>query len=171
METIFFKGQPCHTYGTVPFVGTQAPCFHLTGRDLGRVQCLDFKDRTVVLNIFPSLDTEVCARSVRRFNEEAARLPDTAVICVSMDLPFAMNRFCTAEGIDNVVVASAFRSPLFAQKFGVMLCDGPLAGLLARAVIIIDRDRRIAYRELVEEITDEPDYAAALTVLRTLARS
>ena len=166
METVYIKGQPCHTYGTLPQVDSLAPCFHLTGHDLSRVQCLDFKDKTVVLNIFPSLDTEVCARSVRRFNEEAAKMPDTAVICVSMDLPFAMGRFCTAEGIDNVVVASAFRSPLFAQKYGVMLCDGPLAGLLARAVVVIDRERRIAYRELVEEITHEPDYEAALSVIR-----
>ena len=140
-------------------------------RDLSRVQCLDFKDKTVVLNIFPSLDTEVCARSVRRFNEEAAKMPDTAVICVSMDLPFAMGRFCTAEGIDNVVVASAFRSPLFAQKYGVMLCDGPLAGLLARAVVVIDRERRIAYRESVEEITHEPDYEAALSVIRAESKN
>lgn len=166
METIYFKGHPCHTYGMVPTVDSPAPCFHLTGRDLSRVQCVDFKGKTVVLNIFPSLDTEVCARSVRRFNQEAAKLKDTAVICVSMDLPFAMGRFCTAEGIDNVTVASAFRSPLFAQKFGVMICDGPLAGLLARAVIVIDRDRRIAYRELCSEITEEPDYEAALSVLR-----
>lgn len=168
METIYFKGQPCHTYGTIPYVDTPAPCFHLTGRDLSQVQCLDFKGKNVVLNIFPSLDTEVCARSVRRFNEEAAHIKDTAVICVSMDLPFAMSRFCTAEGIENVITASAFRSPLFAQKFGVMLVDGPLAGLLARAVIIIDRERRIVYRELVEEITHEPDYEAALRVLRSL---
>lgn len=169
METIYFKGQPCHTYGTVPTVGSPAPCFHLTGRDLNRVQCVDFKDKTVVLNIFPSLDTEVCARSVRRFNQEAANLKDTAVICVSMDLPFAMGRFCTAEGIDNVIVASAFRSPLFAQKFGVMICDGPLAGLLARAVIVIDRERHVVYRELCSEITNEPDYEAALSVLRSEA--
>lgn len=166
METIYFKGTPCHTYGTVPAVGTDAPCFHLTGVDLGRVQCSDFKDKRVVLNIFPSLDTEVCARSVRKFNQEAASLADTAVICVSMDLPFAMQRFCTANGIENVIVASAFRSPLFGQKFGVQLVDGPLAGLLARAVIIIDRDRKVAYRELVEEITNEPDYKAALSVLK-----
>lgn len=170
METIYFKGQPCHTYGTLPFVDSPAPCFHLTGRDLSQVQCLDYKGKAVVLNIFPSLDTEICARSVRRFNEEAAKMKDTAVICVSMDLPFAMNRFCTTEGIENVTVASAFRSPLFAQKFGVMLCDGPLAGLLARAVIIIDPERRIAYRELVEEITEEPDYDAALSVLRALEK-
>lgn len=166
METIYFKGTPCHTYGTVPAVGTDAPCFHLTGVDLGRVQCSDFKDKRVVLNIFPSLDTEVCARSVRKFNQEAASLSDTVVICVSMDLPFAMQRFCTANGIENVITASAFRSPLFGQKFGVQLVDGPLAGLLARAVIVIDRDRKIAYRELVEEITNEPDYKAALSVLK-----
>lgn len=150
----------------MPAAGSDAPCFHLTAVDLGRVQCMDFKGKTVVLNIFPSLDTEVCARSVRKFNEEASGLKDTAVICVSMDLPSAMSRFCTANGIENVITASAFRSPLFGQKFGVQLVDGPLAGLLARAVVIIDRDRKIAYRELVEEITDEPDYAAALSVLK-----
>lgn len=150
----------------MPVAGSEAPCFHLTGVDLKRVQCSDFKDKTVVLNIFPSLDTEVCARSVRKFNEEAAKLHDTAVICVSMDLPFAMSRFCSANGIENVITASAFRSPLFGQKFGVQLVDGPLAGLLSRAVIIIDRDRKVAYRELVEEITNEPDYAAALSVLK-----
>lgn len=165
METIYLKGTPCHTYGSLPEVGTQAPCFHLTGADLSTVQCNDFKDKTVVLNIFPSLDTEVCARSVRRFNEEAAKMKDTVVICVSMDLPFAMARFCTTEGIKDVIPASAFRSPLFGQKFGVQICDGPLAGLLARAVIIIDRNRDIAYREMVEEITNEPDYDAALRVL------
>ena len=128
--------------------------------------CTDFKGRRIVLNIFPSLDTEVCARSVRRFNEEASGLPDTTVICVSMDLPFAMSRFCTLEGIKDIVFGSAFRSPLFGQKYGVQLCDGPLAGLLARAVIIIDTDRKIIYRELVDEITNEPDYEAALSVLR-----
>lgn len=166
METIYFKGTPCHTYGVMPSVGQEAPCFHLSGPDLSAVTCTDFKGQRIVLNIFPSLDTEVCARSVRRFNEEASGLPDTTVICVSMDLPFAMSRFCTLEGIKNVVFGSAFRSPLFGQKYGVQLCDGPLAGLLARAVIIIDTDRKIIYRELVDEITNEPDYEAALSVLR-----
>lgn len=166
METVYFKGEPCHTYGAMPQVGEEAPCFHLTGADLSRVQCTDFKDRRVVLNIFPSLDTEVCARSVRRFNEEASALDNTAVICVSMDLPFAMSRFCTIEGIKNVIFASAFRSPLFGEKYGVQLCDGPLAGLLTRAVVIIDGERKIIYRELVDEITNEPDYDAALRVLK-----
>ena len=166
METIYFKGTPCHTYGVMPSVGQEAPCFHLSGPDLSAVTCTDFKGRRIVHNIFPSLDTEVCARSVRRFNEEASGLPDTTVICVSMDLPFAMSRFCTLEGIKDIVFGSAFRSPLFGQKYGVQLCDGPLAGLLARAVIIIDTDRKIIYRELVDEITNEPDYEAALSVLR-----
>lgn len=166
MDTIYFQGTPCHTYGTIPAVGSDAPCYHLAGVNLNEVQCSDFVGRKVVLNIFPSLDTEVCARSVRRFNQEASSIPDTTVICVSMDLPFAMKRFCTAEGIEGLVMGSAFRSPLFAQEYGVQICDGPLAGLLARAVIIIDGQRKVIYRELVDEITDEPDYDAALRVLR-----
>ncbi|MCC8072044.1 MAG: thiol peroxidase [Bacteroidales bacterium] len=166
METIYFKGTPCHTYGMVPSVGETAPCYHLSGCDLSQVTCHDFPDKRVVLNIFPSLDTEVCARSVRRFNKEASELKDTVVICVSMDLPFAMGRFCTIEGIKDVVFASAFRSPLFGQKFGVQICDGPLAGLLARTVIILDKDRKVIFRDLVSEITNEPDYDAALRVLK-----
>ena len=165
METIYLNGTACHTYGSLPRIGDKAPAFKLTTPDLGEIELNDFRGKTVVLNIFPSLDTEVCARSVRRFNEEAAKYPDTTVLCVSMDLPFAMGRFCTLENIQNVMFASAFRSPLFGQKFGVQICDGPLAGLLARTVIIIDHDRKIAYRELVSEITDEPDYEAALRVL------
>ena len=166
MNTVYFKGQPCHTYGTLPAPGTEAPCYHLTGLNLNEVQCNEFAGRRVVLNIFPSLDTEICARSVRRFNEEASSLDNTTVLCVSMDLPFAMWRFCTVEGIKNVVPASAFRSPLFAQKFGVQLVDGPLAGLLSRAVIVLDTDRKVLYSELVEEITNEPDYEGALSVLK-----
>lgn len=166
METVHFLGQPCHTYGTLPEVGTVAPCYHLTGVDLKEVQCEDFKGKKVVLNIFPSMDTDVCARSVRRFNEEAASMENTVVLCVSMDLPFAMGRFCTLEGIKDVVPASAFRAPLFAQKYGVLMVDGPLAGLLARAVIILDEERKVIYRELVPEITHEPNYAAALEVIK-----
>ena len=118
------------------------------------------------MNIFPSLDTEVCARSVRRFNEEAGKLKNTKVICVSEDLPFAMSRFCTTEGLKNVIVASAFRSPAFGEKYGVMLVDGTLAGLLTRAVIIIGPDGNVIFRDLVDEITNEPDYEAALNVLK-----
>lgn len=165
METIFFKGSPCHTYGTIPAAGETAPCFNLVDKDLKETGCGDFKGKKIVLNIFPSLDTSVCAASVRRFNREAAGMKDTVVVCVSMDLPFAASRFCTAEGIDNCVVASAFRSPMFVQKYGLQIVDGPLAGLLARAVIVIDSDMKILYSNLVEEITDEPDYGRALSAL------
>ncbi len=166
MKTIYFKGTPCHTYGTLPAVGEKAHCFHLVSKDLTDVTCHEFKGHRVVLNIFPSLDTPVCAASVRRFNKEAAALDNTSVVCVSMDLPFAAQRFCTAEGIENVVVASAFRSPMFAQKYGLLIVDGPLAGLLARAVIVLDEELRVIYTQIVEEITNEPDYEAALSVLK-----
>ncbi|MDE6323895.1 MAG: thiol peroxidase [Paramuribaculum sp.] len=165
METVHFKGIPCHTYGTVPAAGSKAPEFNLTAADLSTVSSDDFKGKTIVLNIFPSLDTDVCARSVRRFNEMAGNLDNTAVVCVSEDLPFAMSRFCTIEGLENVIPASAFRSPMFGEKYGVMLVDGPLAGLLTRAVIIIGSDGTVKYRDLVNEITDEPDYEAAINVL------
>lgn len=166
METIYFKGTPCHTYGNVPAVGSKAPCYALVDKDLRDFSCLDYLDRRVILNVFPSLDTEVCAMSVRRFNTEAAALDNTTVICVSMDLPFAQKRFCAANDIDNVVVASAFRAPLFAQKYGLQMVDGPLAGLLARAVIVLDEDRNVVYTQLVNEITEEPDYEAAIAALR-----
>lgn len=166
METVYFKGTPCHTYGTIPAVGSKAPCFTLVRPDLVEIRCSDYRGKKVVLNIFPSLDTPVCAASVRRFNQEAAGLKDTLVLCVSMDLPFAAARFCTAEGIENVVVGSAFRSPMFSEKLGIQLVDGPLAGLFARAVIILDEDRKVLYSQLVEEITNEPDYEGALRVLK-----
>ena len=166
METVYLQGTPCHTYGTLPAVGEKAPCFNLVDSNLKDIRCNDFFGRTVVLNIFPSLDTEVCAASVSRFNKEAAELPNVSVVCVSMDLPFAAKRFCTAEGIKDLTVASAFRSPMFGQKYGLELVDGPLAGLLTRAVIIYDPDLKIIYEELVPEITSEPDYRAALAVLK-----
>ncbi|MDE6206182.1 MAG: thiol peroxidase [Muribaculaceae bacterium] len=166
METVYFKGTPCHTYGNIPAVGSDAPCFNLTGKDLNEVRCSDFEGKRVVLNVFPSLDTPVCAASVRRFNVEASKLDNTAVVCVSMDLPFAMSRFCTAEGIENVTVASAFRSPVFAEQYGLQLVDGPLAGLLARAVIVIDEKGKVIFSDIVEEITNEPDYEGAISVLK-----
>lgn len=166
METIYFKGEPCHTYGSLPKVGEKAPSFTLVTPELKEVHCTDFKGRKVVLNIFPSLDTPVCATSVRRFNQEAASLENTAVLCVSMDLPFAAGRFCSAEGITDVTAASAFRSPSFIEQYGVGIVDGPLAGLLARAVIVIDEDQNVVYADLVNEITNEPNYAEALDVLR-----
>lgn len=166
MQTVYFKGQPCHTYGTLPAIGEKADCYNLVSSTLADVQCMDFVGKRVVLNIFPSLDTPVCAMSVRRFNKEAAGLANTVVICVSLDLPFAQQRFCAANDIANVVVTSAFRSPTFAQKYGVLLIDGPLAGLLARAVVILDEHRNVIYRQLVKEITDEPDYDSALAALK-----
>lgn len=165
MNTVYLNNQACHTYGQVPAVGTKAPCFNLVDDNLKELTCNEFAGKRIVLNIFPSLDTEVCARSVRRFNEEASKRPDVTVICVSMDLPFAQKRFCAANGIENVRVASAFRSPLFVQQYGVQMVDGPLAGLLARAVIVLDGDRKVIYTDLVEQITNEPDYDGALYVL------
>lgn len=166
METVYFQGNACHTYGEVPAVGTKAPDFTLVTPELKEVHLGDYAGKKLVLNIFPSLDTAVCAMSVRKFNQKAASHPDTAVLCVSMDLPFAAQRFCSAEGIKDVVPASAFRSPEFVKDYGVELVDGPLKGLLARAVLIVDKDGKIIYRELVEEITHEPDYDAALNMLK-----
>ena len=166
MQTIFFQGTPCHTYGNIPAVGTKAPAFILAGKDLNEVKLSDFEGKRVVLNIFPSLDTPVCAASVRRFNKEVTELDNTVVVCISMDLPFAMGRFCTTEGHDNVVVASAFRSPIFVEQYGMLIVDGPLAGLLARAVIVLDKDHKVIFSDLVEEITNEPDYKGAISVLK-----
>lgn len=165
METVYFQGTPVHTYGNVPEVGSKAPDFKLVTKDLKEITLADFAGRKLVLNVFPSLDTPVCAASVRRFNQEASKLKDVAVVCVSMDLPFAMARFCTIEGLDNVVAASAFRSPEFSHDYGLQITDGPLAGLLARCVLIVDENGKVTYRDLVSEITHEPDYDTALRVL------
>ncbi len=167
MRTVFFKGSVCHTRGNLPSIGTKAPSFNLVGKDLKDVNSADFKGKRVVLNIFPSLDTDVCAMSIRRFNSDVAKSTNTAVICISMDLPFAAKRFCVAEGIQNVITASAFRSQSFAEKYGVQLIDGPLAGLFARAVIIINEDGYVSYTDLIEEITNEPDYATVIKHLKT----
>ncbi len=165
METVYFSGNECHTYGSVPAVDSVAPEFSLVDVDLKELTRESFPGKKIVLNIFPSLDTAVCAMSVRRFNQEAAKKDDVAVLCVSMDLPFAAKRFCTLEGLNNVYPASAFRSPEFAKNYGVQLIDGSLKGLLARAVVIIDENHRVIYRELVNEITHEPDYEAALKMI------
>lgn len=166
METIYFHGTPCHTYGNIPAVGSEAPCFSLVDKDLKDIRCTDYKGKRIVLNIFPSLDTPVCAMSVRRFNKEAAELDNVVVVCVSMDLPFAQARFCAANNIKNVKVASAFRSPKFTEDYGLQMIDGPLAGLLARAVIVIDENGKVIFSDLVDEITHEPDYEGAVSVLK-----
>ena len=166
METIHFKGEEVHTAGRLPEVGSKAPCYTFVTPELKEIHCADFVGKRVVLNVFPSLDTPVCAASVRRFNKEAAGLDNTVVICISMDLPFASARFCEANDIKNVIVGSAFRSPLFAEKYGLGMVDGRLAGLLARAVIVLDVDRNVVYADLVNEITSEPHYEEALDVLK-----
>lgn len=165
METTAFKGTPVHTCGHLPHTGSQAPRFTLTRGNLTELRSEELKGRRIVLNIFPSLDTAVCATSVRKFNQLAASLDNTTVVAVSKDLPFAQSRFCTTEGIENLIAASAFRSPEFAREYGVEMVDGPLAGLLARAVVIIDETGRIVYTELVPEITHEPNYETALKAL------
>jgi thioredoxin-dependent peroxiredoxin len=164
MAEVTLRGNPIHTSGELPGVGTAAPDFTVTGSALGDVSKADFAGKKLVMNIFPSLDTPTCAQSVRTFNERAASLEDTVVLCVSADLPFAQNRFCGAEGIENVQTGSTFRSS-FGADYGVTLVDGPLAGVLARAVVVVDADGSVAYTQLVPEIGQEPDYDAALAAL------
>jgi thioredoxin-dependent peroxiredoxin len=165
MAEITFRGNPLHTVGELPAVGTPAPAFTLTGMDLSDVTLGDFAGQNVVLNIFPSIDTAVCAASVRTFNERAAALEGTKVLNVSADLPCAMGRFCGAEGIEDVESASAFRSD-FGETYGVRIAEGPLAGLMSRAVVVVDGDGVVTYTEQVPEIGQEPDYDAALTILK-----
>jgi thiol peroxidase len=164
MADTAFKGSPVTTSGELPALGSDAPAFDLTGTDLADVTSAGLSGRRVVLNIFPSVDTGVCATSVRKFNEVAAGLDNTTVVCASADLPFALGRFCGAEGIENVVAASSFRSD-FGADYGVTMTDGPLRGLLARSVVVLDGDGKVLYTELVPEITQEPDYDAAVAAL------
>ncbi|UVY85624.1 thiol peroxidase [Brachybacterium sp. NBEC-018] len=164
MASITFKNAPVTTAGTLPAVGSALPAFELVGQDLVPVSSADLAGKRIVLNIFPSLDTGTCALSVRAFNEIAAGLEDTVVVCASKDLPFAQARFCGAEGIENVVTGSAFRSS-FGEDYGVTMQDGPLAGLLSRAVVIADADGTVVYTEQVAEVTEEPDYEAAKAAL------
>ena len=165
MARFNLNGNPFNTVGDLPAKGAAAADFALTKTDLGEITLAELKGRRVVLNVFPSLDTEVCAMSVRRFNAEAGGLIDTVVLCVSMDLPFAHARFCGAEGLEDVVSASDFRSWDFGRAYGMRIADGPLAGLLARSVIILDAEGKVIYTELVPETTQEPDYDAALAAL------
>lgn len=164
MSTIRFHGEPANTVGELPAVGSAAPAFALTAADLSDLTSESLAGKCVVLNIFPSIDTGVCAASVREFNKRAASLDNTAVVCVSADLPFAASRFCAAEGIDDVLVGSSFRSS-FGKDYGVTLLDTPLAGLLARAVVVLDAEGTVLHRELVSDIADEPNYDAAVAVL------
>jgi Peroxiredoxin len=164
MATITLQGNPIETSGELPAVGSAAPAFTLTKTDLSDVTLQDFASKTVILNIYPSVDTGVCAASTRKFNELASGKADVAVLCVSADLPFAHSRFCGAEGLDNVVSLSDFRNKDFGNAYGVTITTGVLAGLLSRAIVVI-KDGNVAYTEQVPEIAQEPDYDAALAAV------
>ncbi len=163
--TVTLRGEPVHTVGKLPAVGTSAKDFTLTAVDLSEKRLEDFKGKYIILNIFPSVNTGVCAMSVRKFNEDAANLPNTTVLCISKDLPFAQKAFCGAEGIDQVVMLSDFRSD-FGMQYGVQLAEGPMRGLLSRAVVVIDPEGKIVYEEQVPELSQEPNYAAALAAVK-----
>lgn len=165
MANITLRGTPIHTNGELPAVGAKAPDFKLTAGDLKDVSLADYKGKKKVLNIVPSLDTPTCATSTRKFNERAGKLPDTVVLIVSADLPFAAKRFCTVEGLQNVVPLSLMRDKKFAQDYGVLIQDSGMAGLTARAVVVLDQNDKVVYRQLVPEIGQEPDYDAALKAL------
>ncbi len=162
MAQINFKGNPIHTNGELPSVGSTAPDFELTAQDLSSKKLSDYHGKNVVLNIFPSVDTGVCAQSVRTFNQKLSELENTVVLCISKDLPFALGRFCAAEGLDNVVTLSDFKTDDFVNAYGVKITDGPLAGLLSRAVVVINPEGEVVYTEQVPEIGQEPDYNNAL---------
>ena len=162
MATVTLKGNPVHTSGEFPAVGSKAPDFKLTTADLADVTLASYAGKRKVLNIVPSLDTAVCATSTRKFNAAASDLPGTVVLVVSTDLPFAQKRFCSTEGLANVVPLSLMHSRSFAEDYGVLITDGPLAGVLARAVVVLDASDRVVHRELVPEIAQEPNYDAAL---------
>lgn len=166
MKKITFRGTPITIAGTLPEVGTMAPDFIGVKSDLSEVKLSDYKGKRVLLNIFPSIDTGVCATSVRQFNKLAADLDNTIVINLSYDLPFAMGRFCGAEGIDNAIALSLFRDTNFGKTYGVQMQEGPLKALAARSVIIIDEEGKVIYSELVPEIGQEPDYDNAIAALK-----
>ena len=164
MATVTLQGNPFETVGNLPAVGSAAPDFTLVETDLSVTTLADYSGSRLILNIFPSVDTGVCAASVRKFNEEVGNLDNTKVLCVSADLPFAAARFCGAEGIKNVATGSSFRGT-FGSDYGVSFATGPLAGLLSRSVVVVDENGKVIYVEQVAETTEEPNYAAALAVL------
>jgi len=164
MATVTLRGNPIHTSGELPEVGSQAPDFTVTGTNLGDIKRDDFAGKNLILNIYPSVDTAVCAISTRTFNERAAGRDNTVVLCVSQDLPFAFGRFCGAEGIANVQTGSVFRGS-FLDDYGVRIVDGPMRGLAARSVVVVGPDGEVKYTELVPEIAQEPDYDSALAAI------
>jgi len=165
MAAITLKGNACNTNGDLPAVGSVAPEFTLVGGDLSNITLANYAGKKKLLNIVPSLDTPVCATSTQKFNAAMAEKGDAVAIVISADLPFAQGRFCSAEGIENVITASMMRDRNFAKDYGVLITDGPLAGLTARAVVVLDENNQVVYTQLVPEITEEPDYDAALAAL------
>lgn len=165
MATVTLKGNPIHTNGDLPKAGSAAPDFKLTAADLSDKSLKDFTGKRKVLNIFPSIDTPTCAMSVRQFNQRASSVKNAVVLCISADLPFAQKRFCGAEGLNNVVTLSEMRDRHFAKDYGVLLQDGPLAGLMARSVVVLDENNKVVHTELVGEVAHEPNYDAALKAL------
>lgn len=165
MATVTLKGNPCSTIGELPSVGQAAPNFSLKTVDLNETTLADYKGSTLILNIYPSVDTGTCAASTRKFNELASQLENTKIICVSKDLPFAQKRFCGAEGIENVVMASDFATGNFGTNYGVTLLDGPLQALLARAIVVINPQGEVTYTQLIPEIVDEPNYDVVLAAV------
>jgi len=166
MAKITLGGQPTETNGELPAVNEQAPDFQLTKTDFSEVKLSDFKGKNVILNIFPSVDTSVCAMSVRKFNEDAASLDNTVVLCISKDLPFAQARFCGAEGIENAIPLSNFKHAEFADKYGVKIQSGNFADLNARAVVVVNPEGKVVHTELVSEIGEEPNYEEALNAIK-----
>jgi thiol peroxidase len=166
MATVTLKGNPIHTIGELPAVGSKAPDFKLVAGDLSDVSLANYKGKRKILNIVPSLDTPTCATSTRKFNEKASSLPNTVVLVVSADLPFAAKRFCTTEGLASVVPLSLMRTRDFAKSYGVLITDGPLAGVTARAVVVVDENDKVTYTQLVPEIGQEPDYEKALAAAK-----
>ena len=165
MATITFKGTEVHTAGSLPAVGSKAPDFKLVAGDLSTKSLSDYQGKNIVLNVFPSIDTGTCAASVRAFNQKAAGLDNTVVLCISRDLPFAQGRFCAAEGISNVETLSEFRDANFSDAYQLKLVDGPLDGLLSRAVVVIGEDGNVKYTEQVAEVTNEPNYDSAIAAI------
>lgn len=165
MASITLGGNPINTIGELPKVGTKAPEFQLVKNDLSIAELSNYKGSKVILNIFPSIDTGTCATSVRKFNESASALENTTVLCISRDLPFAQKRFCGAEGLENVINLSDFKTGTFGKDYGLEIIDGPLAGLHSRAIVVIDENGTVKYTEQVSEIANEPNYEEALAAL------
>lgn len=168
MTVIYFHEKPLNTIGSLPKIGTQAPDFTVTKTDLSEIHLRNYLGQVIVMNIFPSLDTETCASAMRRYNEISKKFPNVLILCISADLPFAQKRFCVAEKLDNVLPVSVFRHPTFGEDYGVTIIDPPLYGLLSRAVIILNRHGKIIYTEQVKNISNEPDYQAITSVLEKI---